>query len=541
MTSVTVWVIIGLLLIAPLVMLRVLPHRRTWRRAQIVLKLLAPVAAVLPIFVGLLQFVDSQKERTASTTRAEYIQATQMLSENDQAKQLAGIAAIAQLAADDPVRTWLMTESLSAFVRIHAQRSDAEIEQERLHVLAPVEEPPCQDWDPPEYKFRYSSCQATRKMMRPLYRTNPAVQAAISALAVRNRENEDLDDVPPRFRPQVQAANRDWPTGWWGRLIPRPAPPTREATLAYIRDNWLSKRRTDSNGQLIAETQVANGGEYPEIGSRPWLNLSHAELSGAEADSAFFEGGNLRHTNLSFASLAGAALAKASLADSWLIGANLFASDLRGANLEYVDTRGADFGRSDLRRAWMSGGTFRRANFWQAQLTGAYLIATNMTDVETMSGSQMDDIVAYRADFTDANVSGDGEYRICMRRAYFKEAKLTRAKLRGVDLRAAELQGTDLTGASLAGADLRGAMLDEAFVNDLELDFADLRGVDFSRTKGTPRRIRGTLISSSTVLPSGWQIDKAERVDPSTSTRSDVENCTAQRAPAERERLFSRQ
>src|ERR1700676_236729 len=84
---------------------------------KIFLRIAGPFAAVLPVAIGLVQFRDSQQDKFESDTKSEYVHATQLLAEEGPARPMAGISALSQLAEDSVQRTWLMTESLSAFVR----------------------------------------------------------------------------------------------------------------------------------------------------------------------------------------------------------------------------------------------------------------------------------------------------------------------------------------------------------------------------------------------------------------------------------------
>jgi uncharacterized protein YjbI with pentapeptide repeats len=163
---------------------------------------------------------------------------------------------------------------------------------------------------------------------------------------------------------------------------------------------------------------------------------------------------------------------------------------------------------SNLQQAWMSGGDFHRANFWQANLSKAYLIATEMTEVSTMSGARLDDIIAYRADFSRAKIAGNESGRVCMNRAFLEEATLRCAVLRGADLRDADLEDADFTNADLLGTDLRGTNFDGTIVAGADLSRADLRGVDLTHAIGKPSSIDGALVDDQTKLP--WSTSKTK-------------------------------
>lgn len=516
---------IALLFLASMLLIFFLPPSVDVTRIEIILKIVAPIVAILPVVVGLLEYVGNQRVEAANAIRTEYIQATQLLMEQTQEKQLGGIAAVAQLAATDSERTWLMTDSLSSFIRLHAQRNDLGNPLEHgFHELARVRNPPCSKQAPVEFHYNYSTC-VPHSELNPLYRTNPPVQAALAALANRSRKLEDLSSPPARFETLVESMPR----------TPSSSETPRTKVIRYIDSNWWRQDRRESNDQLINEVQTARGSEFINIQTRPWLNLSYADLRGAEAESAWFEGGNLRQTNLTFSRLAGANLAKSTLAGAWIVGANLFGTDLRGADLQFADVRGSDLGHAKLSRAWMSGAKFSRANFWQADLEGAYLIATDMTDLETASGANLDQIVAYRSNFSDANVAGDFNFGVCMRNAFLREAKFDRANLRGVDLSGSDLRDARLVGAKLLSADLRNTRLAEADLTGADLSQADLRGVDLSHTRGVPKSLIASLADNETKLPARWPhaLTSALSNSPARLTR----DCKRERSPAMKKAL----
>jgi uncharacterized protein YjbI with pentapeptide repeats len=474
------------------------------------LKVGGGVATILSIVVGVIEFTAGQREQAASAAEAAYIAATQQLTEPGSAKPMAGIAALAQLAEHDTERTWLMTESLSAFIRSTAPRpdEDEQVSSARSGVrLAPYGDPPCNvngtlsqnpSLDEP---YIYSSCNAVRS----LFRSNLAVQTAITAIATRNRKNETKSNAPARFRVQIETANN--------HLVAESKHSRRYTlrTIAEWHSQWEKHAPTESNRQLLQENQESVLTAYPDVLRRPWLNLADSELPGLDADSGFLEGGNLSRSNLSFGLLPGAKLAMADLSESWLVGADLFGADLRGASLQEADVRGADLGRTNLRQSWMSGASFHRANFWQADLSGAYLIASDMTEVWTMSGARLDDVIAYRADFSRAKIGDKEAGRVCMQRAFLEEAKFRCAVLNGVDLRGADLQDADLTNAQLLGADLRDAQFDGTILVGANLSRTDLRGVDLSRSVGTPSSIEGALVDDRTKLPWSRATTKASQ------------------------------
>jgi uncharacterized protein YjbI with pentapeptide repeats len=462
---------------------------------ETILKIVGALVAVLSVAGGVFQFAVNQRERIENETRSEYIRATQLLTESGQERPMAGIAALAQLAENNVDRTWLMTESLSAFVRFRVQRSGPSQSQSRV---SPYPDPPNNKQDPLDEKYFYSKYST----FQPIYQKNPAVQGALNALGNRNPQNETRGNVPRRFKSQLEADNHPLPRG----VEPR------ASVISYINEHWVGKHE-ESDTQFVQEIQVGVLSAYPDIVKRPWLNLSHSLLVGSEMTSPFLEGGKFRESDLSFSQLARAKLANADLSEAWLVGANLFGADLKGATMEHADVRGADLGGADLRKAWMSRGRFFRANFWQADLSGAYLVASDMKEIQQMAGAQLDWSIAFRADFSDAMIApGDPNEIVCMRHAFLKEAVFARAYLQRADLEYSEMQGADFSDAHLSGADFRGVALEGAKLEGADLSGADLRGVDLTKVQGTPSRIEGALVNNMTAFPPSWPATFAQQV-----------------------------
>jgi uncharacterized protein YjbI with pentapeptide repeats len=440
-----------------------------------------------------------------------------------------GPTALTQLAENSVEGTWKMTEALSAFLRYSSPRSNESTPADPHWPKGPYKEPPCRPAAPPEEKYDFSTCNT----FEPLARRNPAAQAALTALGSRSRDNERIESIPARFKAQWESANPP--------LEPN-QPPLRDRVIRYINDYWYHQHRTDSNRQLVGEVEVGADSsiKFPEIANRPWLNLSHTSLVGAELAAPFLEGANLTRSDLSFSTLTHARLAKTLFTESWLVGVTLYGDDLRAANLEHADVRGSDLGQADLREAWMSGGDFSRANFWKANLSGAYLIASEMRELQTVSGAQLNDVVGYRADFSAASLRGDGGEAVCMLRAFLKEANFQNALMNGIDLRDSELQDAGFGDAVLHAVDLRGAKLDGATLSRTDLSGADLRGVDLSKTNGVPLTLERARTDSTTMLPHSWPPKLTSKAVVTTVQASRGLECTpSERTPEQRSAILN--
>lgn len=172
------------------------------------------------------------------------------------------------------------------------------------------------------------------------------------------------------------------------------------------------------------------------IDSNESIQLSEADLKGANLQRAKLREADLRSANLQEVNLLRATLRDAVLRKANLRGANLQKADLRGvklrkANLLQADLRGANLQRANLARAYLL-----QADLRGVRLQGAFLDEAHLREVDLQGASLQD--------------------------AYLREVDLQGADLKGADLKGVKLQGADLKGADLKGADLKGADLRRA-------------------------------------------------------------------------------
>ena len=121
--------------------------------------------------------------------------------------------------------------------------------------------------------------------------------------------------------------------------------------------------------------------------------------------------------------------------------------------------------RANLSGHWLSNEDLRKANLYQANLSGAVAYEANlsgaMLTLANLSGANLNWANLSGAILGGANLSG---------------AKLHRANLSGNAI----LAGANLSGANLFYANLSGAMLTEANLRDADLVGANLSGADFA-------------------------------------------------------------
>lgn len=175
------------------------------------------------------------------------------------------------------------------------------------------------------------------------------------------------------------------------------------------------------------------------------INLSRANLSGADLTEVNLSGANLSGIDMEGANLSRANLQKANLSGANLLGARLNGADLVKANLNGAHLKAANLWLANLNEANLSG-----ANLESTKLPMANLIGVNLS----------------RANLMLANV----------REAYLTHANLTQANLLGTDLFRADLRYANLSGANFEGADLMGAKLEKTNLAGTNLEGANLSG-----------------------------------------------------------------
>jgi uncharacterized protein YjbI with pentapeptide repeats len=121
------------------------------------------------------------------------------------------------------------------------------------------------------------------------------------------------------------------------------------------------------------------------------LDLSGANLRGAQLRGAKLQGANLFDADLRGACLERADLKEACLMDANLEGADLSYANINGANLENADMRRANLKYSDARKSVWKGAALRGAELW-----GAYFSNVDLNNAYT------DGVDLSRADYRGA-------------------------------------------------------------------------------------------------------------------------------------------
>jgi uncharacterized protein YjbI with pentapeptide repeats len=143
------------------------------------------------------------------------------------------------------------------------------------------------------------------------------------------------------------------------------------------------------------QAAVAVIGRRDPKNDRKAVNLSSADLTGADLTEADLAGAQLNGANLTGAQLNRANLTGAQLNNVDLTGAQLNGARLTGAQLTRANLTSADLTSADLADAWLPGVDFTRADLDSARLTGANLAEITLTDANLRF-----------ADLTSANLTG---------------------------------------------------------------------------------------------------------------------------------------
>lgn len=207
-------------------------------------------------------------------------------------------------------------------------------------------------------------------------------------------------------------------------------------TIAKARTITTLKILDGESNRIVVEflwTAELIGNKFGFASSAP-VNLSGAELKGAD--------------------LAGVLFSRLNLGSSFFQGANLSQAYLSLSSMREVNFNGAN----------LSGAIIRGSDLTEAQLENANLSNANL------QGSNLKDSNLRNANLTNAYLRGGGGHPL--RKDYINDkppepANLFGADLTNADLRGADLDGVDLTHARLFGANFQGANFRDANIPEL--------------------------------------------------------------------------
>lgn len=172
-------------------------------------------------------------------------------------------------------------------------------------------------------------------------------------------------------------------------------------------------------------------------------------LNGFDLSEALFANAQLRGAHLSQANLSKAILPEAILWEADLSGANLFQADL-----SKVDLSEANLSKANLSYAHLADSVLNKCNIESANFQEAYLLRTNMSDIDVSKG----------AIFT---------------RAYCREAIFSDSYFTDVSFDDANMTESKLDGCIFVGCHFKNAVLYKAYFKDTDISKADISGASF--------------------------------------------------------------
>ncbi len=255
-----------------------------------------------------------------------------------------------------------------------------------------------------------------------------------------------------------------------------------------LQGNETARRKLQHTMKIQAQQPLAasllhamNPRWRPRRGKR--LNLSGAQLGGAEWSGLMLKGARADQADLSYAVLAGVnwkdgRAQEADLSHAFLERANLIrwqavAANLAHTNLNGVIARGANFDMARLLEASFHSADLRKATFTNAVLHGTSFRRANLRGSHFF-GDELTDCDFQRADLSQATLQA-----MDLRGGRWSGARLRQANLTGCNLEGLDLVGVDLTEACLENALLTDSTLTNCRLDRAFLYSAGLAGVNW--------------------------------------------------------------
>ena len=211
------------------------------------------------------------------------------------------------------------------------------------------------------------------------------------------------------------------------------------------------------------------------------IDLSEAQLPGA----------NLEKANLTGAILTKAYLHRAHLFGADVQGADFSDADLRQANFMWTDLRDGNFTGSDLSGAYMNSADLSQVSLRSTKLSGAFLSEAVLTQAD-LRGADLTSATLLKADLSGADLREANLFN-----TYLTKADLTGANLEGANLSGANLSRANLTGANLTGAVLEGTILVETNLEQATLTNCNVYGLSAWSLQGSPKEQSNLIITPS--------------------------------------------
>jgi uncharacterized protein YjbI with pentapeptide repeats len=187
--------------------------------------------------------------------------------------------------------------------------------------------------------------------------------------------------------------------------------------------------------------------------------------------------------------VAGAAC-RTDVSDASLDGAALIGADLSGAAAAGASFLGAVLSHTRMDDAGLEGAVFAGVNVGDTSLRRAHLSGARLAGAQLTPETDLAGAVLTAADLSAASAAGVNLRGVALDAADLSFADLSGADLRGARLTGARLFGTDVTGAYLAGAELTSVRLFNTHLDDTA-DLAPAPGSAY----GPPLHLAGADLS----------------------------------------------
>lgn len=159
-------------------------------------------------------------------------------------------------------------------------------------------------------------------------------------------------------------------------------------------------------------------------------------------------------------------------------------------NLSYADLSGADLSEVSLRNSNLSRANLTNANLSYADLSNAILSGANFTGAN-LEGANLSYSFAYESNFKNAKMSNAVLHYANLARSSFKWTNLDFSNLTGANLTNARLEGTTLISATLTSANLTLALLNNANLTSANLEKIILVDSQLQNTNISNSRVYG--------------------------------------------------
>lgn len=254
-------------------------------------------------------------------------------------------------------------------------------------------------------------------------------------------------------------------------------------------------------------------------------NLQHTLFESSDLSNANFSGADIKFAGLNKVTSKGFSKEQFESTASWkngdLRGVNLSGNTMNSWDFSEKDLSGASFESSSLENADFTNAIINDVNFSSTNLTKAQLESTdswksgnlsalnlsqNVLESWNFSGKDIENIslgssTIDGSDFSDANVSS----------GRFGSAKIANTTFANAILKDAYFYLATFKDTSFFGADMRGADMRSTVLNNVDLSYADMRGVEGPNRMGISTTIN-TIMQDGSISGGALTMDEGDKL-----------------------------